>query len=210
MDLGFWAQRWSEGKIGFHEGRANKHLAEHLDELGMERTVLVPLCGKTEDLAFLAGRGHHVVGIEAIESAVQAFFAEHGLTPAVAKRGAMTAYTAGTVTILSGDFFASTPADVGPVDAWYDRAALIALPPDVRPKYVAHCKSLLSPGAKGLLVTFEYPEEKMTPPPHSVREAEVRALYKTARQLGEAPIVEERFVQLGLPVTERCFAVSFE
>lgn len=209
MDIGFWAQRWSEGKIGFHEGRANKWLAQFVDELGTERTVLVPLCGKTEDLAFLAGRGHHVVGIEAIETAVQAFFKEHDLTPAVATRGKMKAYTAGNVTLLTGDFFAATATDVGPIDAFYDRAALIALPDDVRPRYVEHVKSLVAPNAKGLLVTFEYPKDKMQPPPHSVGEAEVRALYKNVRPLGDAAVEEERFVTLGVPVHERCFAVGF-
>lgn len=209
MDIGFWAQRWSEGKIGFHEGHANKWLREFVDELGTERTVLVPLCGKTEDLAYLADRGHHVVGIEAVETAAEAFFREHGLTPAVAPRGKMKAYTAGSVTILAGDFFAATPTDVGPVDALYDRAALVALPPDVRPRYVAHCKSLLSPGAKGLVVTFEYPEEKMPPPPHSVREPEVRSLYGNVHQLGDCPVLEERFTVQNVDVHERCFRVGF-
>lgn len=209
MDIGFWAARWSEGKIGFHEGRANHFLAAHIDELGSERTVLVPLCGKSEDLAFLAGRGHHVVGIEAVEDAVKAFFAEHGITPAVAPRGKLIAYTAGNLTLLAGDFFAATREDVGPVDALYDRAALVALPPDVRVRYAAHCESLLSPGAKGLLVTFEYPEDTMAPPPHSVREPEVRALYTNVRFLEEALDDQPRFKERGVVPLERCYAVGW-
>lgn len=193
MDIAFWASRWNEGRIGFHEGKANELLSTYADKLGEGRNVLVPLCGKTEDMAYLAARGHHVVGIEAIESAVQAFFAEHRLTPTTRKGNGVTIYDAAGITILAGDFFAATREDAGPLDALYDRAALIALPPDVRPSYAKRCAELLSPGAKGLLVTLEYPEGATTPPPHSVPEAEVRALYKNVETLVRRDAKDERF-----------------
>jgi hypothetical protein len=83
------------GQIGFHEGAPNAFLQEHVAKLGASRQVLVPLCGKSEDLAFLAARGHAVVGVELVEDAVRAFFSEHGLTPAVTARGGFTAYSHG-------------------------------------------------------------------------------------------------------------------
>ena len=46
-------------------------------ELAAGSTVLVPLCGKAHDLAFLAERGHRVVGVELSEIAVRAVFSEH-------------------------------------------------------------------------------------------------------------------------------------
>lgn len=188
MDIAFWAGRWNEGRIqGFHEGKANELLARFANELGDGRTVLVPLCGKAEDLAYLASRGHHVVGIEVVEDAVKAFFAEHGLTPTVRPGKGAKIYEAAGITILCGDVFAVTPEDTGPVDALYDRAALVALPPDMRKRYAAKVKSLLSPGAKGLLVTLEYKEGTVTPPPHSVVESEVRALYENVRPLYNEP-----------------------
>ena len=78
MEPSFWLERWRENRIGFHEGHPNSYLERHRSELGAGRRVLVPLCGKTEDLAYLASLGHHVVGIELAEAAARAFFVEHG------------------------------------------------------------------------------------------------------------------------------------
>lgn len=188
MDIAFWAGRWNEGKIhGFHEGKANELLERFANELGDGRTVLVPLCGKAEDLAYLASRGHHVVGIEVIEDAVKAFYADHQLTPTVRQGKGCKIYEAAGIAICCGDVFEVTPEDTGPVDALYDRAALVALPPDTRKRYAEKVKSLLSPGSKGLLITLEYKEGSITPPPHSVLEPEVRALYKNVTTLYNEP-----------------------
>ena len=51
IDVDFWIARWAEGRIGFHEGRPNTFLTHHVARLGSHRRVLVPLCGKSEDLA---------------------------------------------------------------------------------------------------------------------------------------------------------------
>jgi thiopurine S-methyltransferase len=173
----FWESRWRAGQIGFHEGAPNAFLQAHAAVLGAARRVLVPLCGKTEDLAFLAARGHAVVGVELVEDAARAFFSEHGLTPAVTARGGFTTYAHGGITIVVGDFFATTSEILGPVDALYDRAALIALPEALRVRYAAHLRALLPRGADGLVVTVEYPQEAMSGPPFSVPEAEVRRLF---------------------------------
>lgn len=195
MDIAFWASRWNEGRIGFHEGKANELLERFAGRLGEGRNLLVPLCGKAEDMAYLAGRGHHVIGIEAIEDAVRQFYDEHRLVPTVrpGKGPGVTIYEAADITILAGDVFAVTPEDAGPVDALYDRAALIALPPETRRRYAEKVRSLLSPGAKGLLVSLEYEKGVNAPPPHSVLEAEVRALYNDVTLLHREASQDERF-----------------
>ncbi|MBP6631678.1 MAG: hypothetical protein KBG28_27125 [Kofleriaceae bacterium] len=186
MDAEQWIERWRTGRIGFHEGRPNDLLVAHADHLTGRRRVLVPLCGKAEDLAFLAGAGHDVVGIELATEAVVAFFAEHGLTPEVTPGlggGALTAYRAGPITLLAGDVFAVGPAEVGPVDAIYDRAALIALPPDLRRRYAAHLHGLAPGGAAGvtlLQICLEYEQARRDGPPFAVLADEVRALYPHA------------------------------
>ncbi|HVJ89078.1 MAG TPA: thiopurine S-methyltransferase [Labilithrix sp.] len=213
MEIAYWVERWREGRIGFHEGRTNAFLARHVDRIGTApRRVLVPLCGKTEDMAFLASRGHHVIGIEAVEDAVQAFFREHALTPEVREVSKhIRRYTAGQVTIFAGDVFACNTEVVGDVDAFYDRAALVALTPDVRARYVAHLRALLAPKSTGLVVTFDYEQAKMSAPPYAVSAAELHRLYEgaTITELGHAPVDDNsRFRDAGVTATEHCFAIE--
>jgi thiopurine S-methyltransferase len=207
-----WLARWRDGRIGFHEGRPNDLLVRHGARI-TGRRVFVPLCGKTEDLAHLAARGHDVVGVELAEDAVRAFFSEHGLTPDIAAHGALTEYRAGAVTIFAGDVFATTPALLGPLDTVYDRAALIALPPELRPRYVHHLRSLLPVGASGLVITLEYDQALMTGPPFAVLEPELRALYTgaTLELLDQRPAPPGGTCsQRGVAAIERCFAVRLD
>jgi len=216
-----WLARWREGRTAFHEGRPNDLLVRHAAHLAGSRRVLVPLCGKSEDLAFLAACGHDVVGIELAEQAVQAFFAEHDLTPSVAPHGPVVAYrvgpgmvrpagpaTSGAIALLAGDFFAVTPELLGPVDALYDRAALVALPPELRPPYMARLRALVPAGAPALVITYEYDQAAVGGPPFAVLEAELRALYAGAavELLEERPGGLAKCAQSGVSVSERCFA----
>lgn len=182
----FWEGRWREGRIGFHEGRVNDYLTRAWPALRVPRgaAVFVPLCGKTHDLAWLAAQGHRVVGVEFSELAVAAFFAEQKLQPWRERVGALDAWSAASLTILRGDFFALQPADLArhcggaAPGAWWDRAALIALPPAERRAYAQRLGELLAPGARGLLLSFEYRQEEMQGPPFSVLEPEVRELFR--------------------------------
>lgn len=206
-----WIARWRDGRIGFHEGHANAFLDRHIARLAGCRRVLVPLCGKTEDLAFLAARGHTVVGVELAEQAVREFFASHALVPSIVARGALVEYTAGAITLLVGDVFATTPEVVGPVDALYDRAALIALPADLRPRYVAHLRTLLPASAPALVITLEYDQQLMTGPPFAVLASELRALHagRAIELLEERPASGGgKCTQSGVPATERCFLIQ--
>ncbi|EXF43869.1 thiopurine s-methyltransferase [Pseudomonas sp. BAY1663] len=57
--------------------------------------MLVPLCGKSLDLAWLAGQGFNVLGVELSEKAVEAFFAEQQLEAEVSQAGAFRVYRSG-------------------------------------------------------------------------------------------------------------------
>ncbi len=162
----FWNERWQLGQIGFHEGKPNAHLLRHWASLGLPTgsTVFVPLCGKTVDMAWLAAQGHRVVGAELSALACAAFFDEQGLTPKQVQDGPFVRWTSGPFTLLQGDVF-----DVrGTFDALWDRAATIALPPDVRPRYAAHLHTLLAPAARGLMVTLQYDPTRRDGPPFCV------------------------------------------
>lgn len=176
MDHEFWQQRWQEDRIGFHEGRVNHYLQQYWPQLdaGPEDTVFVPLCGKAEDLAWLAGQGHRVVGVELSELACRAFFTERGIEPQVTTGDAFIRYTHGGITILCGDYFALSRDHLDGASVFYDRAALIALPPDMRPRYCRHLADLMGPKSRGLLITLDYPDPTFGGPPFAVSESEVR------------------------------------
>ncbi|WP_044874248.1 thiopurine S-methyltransferase [Pseudomonas sp. LFM046] len=176
MDEQFWQARWADNQIGFHQREVNPYLERYWPKLGLPREsqVLVPLCGKTLDMLWLAGQGHRVLGVELAERAVVDFFAEQGLTPEVSQHGALRRYRVGAVEILQGDFFAVTAAEVAQCRGLYDRAALIALPPAMRDDYVAHLQRILPQHCVGLMVTLDYEQARLEGPPFSVPEAEVR------------------------------------
>ena len=175
MDPSFWHQRWQHNQIGFHEGRVNHHLETYWPQIAPDASqrVLVPLCGKSVDLAWLAGRGHPVVGVELSELACRAFFAERQLEPELESHGPFLAFKAGGVELLCGDFFELTPALMGPVALLYDRASLIALPKELRARYCRHLSTLMPSAARGLLITLDYPDQRFSGPPFAVSDSEV-------------------------------------
>lgn len=230
-----WAARWAAGHIGFHEGAPNDLLVRHGALLHAAEAngahpprVLVPLCGKTMDLEWLAQRGFAVVGVEAVEQACRAFFDERGaptsLTPragggAVVRTGAEHP-TLASVSLVCVDFFsasapASTPSTNDPLrpgfTAGYDRAALVAVPPARRADYVEVVAALLAPGAPLLLVSFEYDQARVDGPPWSLPEGDVRALFSarfdvTHLESRAVPVRNARLAAAGVnAMSESCY-----
>jgi len=191
MDQDFWLARWQNNQIGFHEGVPNALLVSHLATLGLPAAarIFVPLCGKSQDMHWLRAQGLTVVGVELSRLAVEQFFAERGLMPVVSQAGRLERFEAGGVTLFAGDIFDLDQATLSPVDAIYDRAALVALPALLRRRYAAHLVALTR-AAPQLLVTFEYDQTCRPGPPFSVLEAEVREYYGAAYRLKRAEIRE--------------------
>lgn len=200
MEKAFWQQRWQEGKIGFHEGAPNRHLNDHFDALGQApgAHVFVPLCGKAVDLDWLLARGLRVSGAELNVDAVEEVFDRFEVTPEIAQYGALTRYSNGSLALWAGDLLELTAEGLGSVDAVYDRAALVALPPQMRAAYVTHVRRLC-PQVPRLLVSYDYDQSQMDGPPFSVPENEIRDLFQdrfTIKHLASAPISG--------PLAERC------
>jgi thiopurine S-methyltransferase len=176
----FWHERWEQGQIGFHQQEINGYLTSHWEELGLPDgvPVLVPLCGKSLDMLWLREQGHPVFGIELSRKAVEAFFHENEIEPSVNETDHFIEYSTEKLTLFAGDYFMLTTRDLGQIHAVFDRAALIALPPEMRTVYVRHMASLLPAGAHILLVTMQYPPGTLEGPPFSVDEDEVQSLYR--------------------------------
>ncbi|MBA3930957.1 MAG: thiopurine S-methyltransferase [Xanthomonas sp.] len=179
MDADFWLQRWQEGQIGFHRHDVMPLLQKHWPSLQLPEgsRVLVPLCGKSLDMHWLAAQGHRVLGVELSPLAVTQFFEEAGLEPVRTTSHYGEHFSAGPVEIILGDAFGLDPALLADVAGVYDRAALIALPPDLRLRYRDTVYAALPAGCQGLLITLEYPQEEKAGPPFSVAQAEVEALF---------------------------------
>ncbi|UUM29519.1 thiopurine S-methyltransferase [Vibrio japonicus] len=176
-DPEFWHGKWASNQIGFHLEDVNPLLIEYWKETNpsYEDKVLVPLCGKSEDLIWLATKHEEVQGVELSKIAVRAFFAEHFYTPMVTSiNGQHELYQFDELSIYAGDFFT---APVQSADIIYDRAALVALPEVMREEYAFRIKSLLKPGGRILLVTLDYIQEEMSGPPFAVTEQEVNRLF---------------------------------
>lgn len=118
------------------------------------------------------------------------------------------------MTILCGDVFALTEADVASCVGLYDRAATIALPAEMRAAYAQHLNRILPRGCRGLLITLDYDQSQMNGPPFSVPDAEVQSLLAPAWTLEiiEQPDVldqEWKFLKSGVTrLVERVYRLE--
>jgi thiopurine S-methyltransferase len=216
MDREFWLERWESRRLGWHLDDVNPHLTAFWDTLPVPAggRVLVPLCGKSVDMKWLADRGHAVVGVEISDQACREFFAEQGLEPGVDRTDGWIRYRAGGVELLCGDFFDLDADLLGPVDAVFDRASLIALPPEMRPAYADTLAALLPQRPPVLLVTLAYHQAQMNGPPFAVWDGELRELFGhryTIEALRDWDILAEspRFREQGLTeLHERVFRLT--
>ena len=203
MNRDFWLSRWNENQIGFHRKGINPLLERfwpHLERKAAK--TLVPLCGKSEDLRWLAEQGHDVVGVELSLVAAKAFAAEQDVVFTETHEPPFTVLRGSKITYYVGDFFEFSREREGVFPLFYDRAALIALPPEMRPTYVSNLTSLTEPRAEGLLITLEYDPSQMHGPPFAVPEGEVHRLFSTfdCRKLLESDCLDDepRFKARGL------------
>lgn len=182
MEHGFWLDKWERGEIGFHREEVHANLMRELEwfEAGQTGHVLVPLCGKSRDLFFLASRGHRVTGVELSEIACLALFEREGLVPEHSDLGPFRAWSAGGVTVLQGDIFELRPEYVPGANRIWDRASMIALPSEMRRAYVSKLRDVMSAqsDARMLLNTLEYTPGTGLGPPFNVTDEEVCSSYQ--------------------------------
>ena len=177
MQAEFWRNRWVDNEIGWHQDSTNGLLKQFWKEVTGAQTgrVLVPLCGKSLDMVWLAEQGHDVIGVELSDVAVESFFRENGLEVAWQERDGFRVMQDGPYTLYCGDFFETSAELLGTIDFVYDRAAHIALPEEVRARYAKHLVTLTAKHTKALLLTIEYDQTRRDGPPFSVPGSEILA-----------------------------------
>lgn len=185
MKTEYWLQRWREGRTGWHHTDVMPLLEQHWGALDVARgtRVLVPLCGKSLDMLWLAQQGSRVLGVEIASLAIESFLAENHLHADQSDAADGTHFRIidapvdGEIEIINGDVFGVAPGTLEACGAFYDRAALIAFPAPMRDRLAREVYAKLPAAARGLLITLDYPAGEMERPPFSVDEAEVRRLF---------------------------------
>ncbi len=179
MKAEFWLQRWQNSEIGFHRDEVNPNLLEYIDALGLKTgdSVLVPLCGKSKDMVWLAQRGVNVVGVELSEIAIAAFFEENQLSVEKIATDVGECWRSGNITVYCADFFDIKAEHCRHIDAVYDRAALVALPEIMRAEYCRHLVEIVPEPLSLLLVSFDYDQVKMDGPPFSVPSDQIKRYF---------------------------------
>jgi thiopurine S-methyltransferase len=184
MDPSFWHKKWENNEIAFHRSNPNPLLVDHVKALSLKEgsVVFVPLCGKTLDIAWLLSNGYRIAGVELVESAIEQLFAELAMVPMISIVGEIKHYSAQNIDIYVGDIFKVSQALLGPVDAIYDRAALVALPEDLRCRYTAHLIDITNKSPQ-LLIAYHYDQNLVQGPPFSISNEEVNQHYKECYNL---------------------------
>jgi len=182
MDPEFWTQRWQNNQLGWHLPEVHPSLVAFFSRFNLTAgdRVFVPLCGKSQDMVWLADQGMQVIGNEISPIAIHDFFAAQQLEPKRAESGQLIHWQAGPYTLFEGDYFDLTPEHVRDVKFIHDRAALIALPKDGdrgRKAYLRQMRKLFSVDVQTLLITLDYDQAVMNGPPFSVGYEEVIWLY---------------------------------
>jgi len=180
MDASFWRQRWAKNETAWHQSKTNPLLVKHFQELSVAKRgrVFVPLCGRTLDISWLLSHGYRVAGAELSQIAIEQLFMELGVQPEITGVGELDQWSAKNIDIFVGDIFALSRQELGPVDAIYDRAALVAFPEEMRNRYTAHLTEMTGT-APQLLICYEYDQRLLEGPPFSISQEEVKRHYLT-------------------------------
>jgi thiopurine S-methyltransferase len=181
MEKSYWLSRWVKNKIGFHtpEGEPALHTWWKSVDTGKRPLhVLIPLCGKSPDIQWIADKGTHVIGVEFIEKACLDFFRERDITPQTLQKSYGTCYSSENTELWSADILKMPTKLLSKAHVVYDRAALVALPEQMRKPYVSKIAHSLRKGSKILMVSFDYPQQEMNGPPFSIPEREIKFLHE--------------------------------
>jgi thiopurine S-methyltransferase len=179
MHAEFWIDKWQKAEIGFHLEDYHPMLTRHWRTLGVGAgaRVFVPLCGKSLDMIFLLRQGCQVIGNELSPIAIQQFFADQNLQVTSTTVSGITVYEAAGIRLIQGDFFQLDRQTLGSFEAVYDRASLIAMPPDLQHHYAEHLLALAPVAAPILLITLDYDPAEMNGPPFATPADQVTRLF---------------------------------
>lgn len=180
----FWHDKWQKNEIGFHLNQPHSLLVKYINSLNLEKNnrIFLPLCGKSLDIHWLLAQGYHLIGIDLSPIAIEELISELAIPFTERKLEKLTHYHHPQIDLFVGDFFELTSSNIGKIDAIYDRAALVALPEEMRTDYAQHLMQI-SNQATQLLISFEYDQSVMAGPPFSISPQQLKDYYSKQYQL---------------------------
>jgi len=180
MEISYWKSRWKKDKTGWQLNKVYPNLVKYWPLLSLPKnaTVLVPLCGKSRDVLWLAEQGYRVIGIEASPIALRQLRTATGKSFSEGTKYGEKVYQSEQLSLWECDFFSLPPEALPPVDAVYDKASIVAMPAGKRTSYAQKLVDLQNSDTQFLIQTFEYEQNEMDGPPFSVPETEVRNLFQ--------------------------------
>ncbi|GAX20948.1 thiopurine S-methyltransferase [Fistulifera solaris] len=180
--LDSWKKLWDTGMTRWHQRDVYWVLQKYGDDyIHKESRVLVPLCGKTVDLAYLTTKAKEVIGVEGVLQAVKEFMQENPnlQMEAVGSRNGFDCFRGEKIWLLCGNFFHFGPAVAGKFDVIWDRAAMVAINPSDREEYVQVLGSVLKPGGVLLLSGYVRPKgDVKSGPPFTLNKDQVLHLFE--------------------------------
>eukprot|EP00242_Pyramimonas_sp_CCMP2087_P006626 CAMPEP_0198215958 /NCGR_PEP_ID=MMETSP1445-20131203/53829_1 /TAXON_ID=36898 /ORGANISM="Pyramimonas sp., Strain CCMP2087" /LENGTH=306 /DNA_ID=CAMNT_0043891939 /DNA_START=165 /DNA_END=1082 /DNA_ORIENTATION=+ len=188
--LSRWMEGWSIGRTAFHRAEVNATIIQNEKvwlATDSKLRVLVPLCGKTVDMPYLAGleQVHSVVGVEGVPLAIEEFIKENPelKMKRVSNTEQFQVFKGKNVFLHLGDFF-EFGQDQN-FDRVWDRGSLVAIQPALRERYVALLDDVLAPGGKILLEGLHRkkgPEAACKKgPPFSLQESDIKNLFSSKK-----------------------------
>lgn len=213
VNLERWYGRWSTGTTRWHRSTVHPALLEHIEKDDTDvlvpgtkgARILVPLCGKTVDLAYLAASNkvETVVGVDGIRKALDEFAQEHAAlnvreikneSISTNKNIKFERFQGDSIVLLKGDFFDLDDTVVTEkFDVVWDRAAMVAIQPALRQDYVGIIRKVLKRGGTVLLSVYVRPDGSKTKgPPFLIDEEEVRRLYHDEEWVESVELLSSR------------------
>ncbi len=179
MEISYWQSRWRNDKIGWHLDVVYPPLRKFWSQLSLksQARILVPLCGRSQDMKWLAEQSCRVIGVEVSQKALQDFMELWDEEFTTDSSHGFTIYQSTSIELWQGDFMKIPENKIKPVDAIYDKAAIVALPENMRNEYAKKLLNLCNTHTQILLQTFEYKQDEMNGPPFSVDEKEISRLF---------------------------------
>ena len=146
-----------------------KYLPKLLEGKENPAKVLLPLCGKSNDLKFLYDEGHRVLGVECADEAIDDFFRLNGIRDettvitATKKRTPAKQHSSPdqNLNIVQNNFLTLDSNLLnGTMDCVWDRGAFGTITEVEQSLYIQTIRRLLAPDFRYLLLVLEFDEAK--------------------------------------------------